>query len=249
MLSISAAIHTLDAVARAAVIILSTHLAPGIFDAIPYEIPSSVDPMDPLSSSQYMDALFDDIPDGYIVDTCIMESGCRGPIGVHRIDAWAGNIVYAKKKKHGRIGECRLFSEPKSIRSMTRWVERWSTVGNHGLMFGHNYRHLGACMPMSIFEVPFLSALAAARKAQELCSKLRAKDVECTSENLRARWTQSYSAAKKKATIAMWQSRVSAYKSRRTSIDWTHTPSLEGMQEPRWDTREPWTCNERRTKK
>lgn len=192
------------------------------------EVPDSwslmVDPFDPLDSSQFMDAVFTDVPRGFIVDTCIMESGCRRPLGVHVGDAWAGRRVYDGLVRRGKVDAACQFYAPDGT---SEWYEQWSTIGNHGLMYGYNRRHIGTCFPIQWFEIPIVSALAAARKARSYCEEIRASGNRCTGEALRLRWANAKTRKRRRRTLKLWRERLAKHKARRDDVDWQNPPTME----------------------
>ena len=150
-------------------------------------IPEDLDPWDPLAVSQWADREWTDIPPRYITDTCYVESGCRRAIGVHPGDAWAGRVVLARVRSHRRASICWHYRRPPP-RAIQGWQRQWSTTGVHGLMTGYNLHYVGNCLPLWSLRVPLVSAIAAARKAQALCARIRRRGDVCTSLTLRREW-------------------------------------------------------------
>jgi len=150
---------------------------------------SGIPVLDPLEASHYVDQRFPEL-DGFIVDLCLVESGgCRRAKGVHHRDGKWGRLAYAKANRSGRLSQdCAFHREPYD--ASEQWWAAWSTVGNHGLMTAHNLHRLSDCLPQETFELPILSAFAAAHKAKAFCAMLgrRFPDVPCTHKWLRCHW-------------------------------------------------------------
>ena len=109
-----------------------------------------------------------------LVGICRRESRCRRKVSEHARDSHHGRKVYARAVERGWL---RPFCQAPG--------EGWSTRGSHGLMAGYHVRLLGVpCLPASAMDVPLLSAIAAARKAQRLCRTRQA----CDADSLRGYW-------------------------------------------------------------
>ena len=106
--------------------ILVLLLSPDVRAVLPGDTFSIVDPWDPMGSSLFVDALFDDIPDGVVTDLCLVESGgCKKSIAVHPRDGNVGRRVLRRARERDRLAPwCPFY-----------WgLEPWesSTRGNHG---------------------------------------------------------------------------------------------------------------------
>lgn len=189
-----------------------------------------VNPRDPLDSSQFIDAVFDDLPPQFVTSVCILESGCYKPVGVHKGDTrtrtgrQVGRIVYERQKRWGKIDPSCPYYQPTGDRE---WYDRWSTVGNHGLMYGYQRGYIGTCFPMEWFDIPLVSALAAGRKARAICETLRKRKKKCTAEDLRIEWAQARSAKARRRVLQRWRRRLPKYKSYRNDVNWNNPPTLE----------------------
>lgn len=98
-------------------------------------------------------------------------------IGVHERDQHHSRTVWVKSVKRGWV---RKWCQPYR-------ANQWSTRGQHGLMAGYHMRYLplgGFCMPPSVFDIPLVSAYAAARKLKKACEKER----KCTYRNITKYW-------------------------------------------------------------
>lgn len=158
---------------------------------LPADIVRLADPMDPLAQSRLWGAIYSDLPRGFLVETCIVESGCRAPLGVHATDAHLGRSVWhGVWARHKVAHDCPSYPDPDAIEDPS-WYVNASTRGNHGLMAGYNVPILGRCVPLEALDIPFFSAWAAAEKAHRKCISLRAEHKSCTSERLRCHWAQA----------------------------------------------------------
>jgi hypothetical protein len=61
---------------------------------------------------------------------------------------------------------------------------RFSTRGVHGLSAAYSLHFVGGCVPPEVLDVPLVSAIAAARRAREQCTRHGA----CTTEARRRLW-------------------------------------------------------------
>jgi hypothetical protein len=165
-----------------------------------------VDPFDPLASSRRIDELFPHLG-GFITRLCFVESACRRPIGVHKIDSWAGRKVYRRAMARGLLNAtCHWHKSPED--PSAEWYAGWSTSGNHGMMTAYNVQYLGSCAPREAFAVPLLSALAAARKASGVCRG----NVTCTDKRLRCHWASAeYGSEKCEDRWGRWARHLSMY--------------------------------------
>jgi hypothetical protein len=97
-----------------------------------------------------------------LVAICDRESNCE-PVGLHERDQWAGSIMYRKALRVGWLDlRC-----PFHLGDSTRFSVR----GPHGMSAAYTLRFLGACLPPEILDVPIVSALAAALRAQYQCER------------------------------------------------------------------------------
>lgn len=158
--------------------------------AVPADIARLADPMDPLAQSRLWAAIYRDLPRGYLVETCIVESGCRNPIGVHERDAHLGPSAWRGVWQRQTIAHnCPYYPAPADVDET--WMRNASTRGNHGLMAAYNVQMIGDCVPLEALDIPFFSAWAAAEKSARACARLRAKHKPCTRERLRCHWAQA----------------------------------------------------------
>lgn len=110
-----------------------------------------------------------------LVHICRRESHCR-PVGAHEVDAWAGPLMYRKAVGVGWLDPACPFHHGSS--------ERFSTRGVHGLAAAYSLRFLPDCLPPEVLDVPLVSAIAAARRAQHQCRRHGA----CDRTQRRRRW-------------------------------------------------------------
>lgn len=205
-------------------------------DDLPKKWASMVDPMDPMASSVFIDVIFNDIPPFFVTDTCIAESGCRRPKSIHRGDTLyrrgkrkgkqIGETIYNQQVRWGRVAEdCPFYDQPKDD---PLWLNNWTTRGNHGLMFGYNRKYIGTCYPMEWFDIPLVSALAAARKAGAICRRIKTKTgKKCTSVQVRIAWAQAKSRKAKRRLTKNWLEGVARHRKKRKSVNWKHPPSMK----------------------
>lgn len=122
-----------------------------------------------------------------LVKVCKRESpgqDCRQRVGLHSNNTpRAIRSFYRKAVAHGWLDPERC---PEHRATTLKEMERFAVRGNHGLAAAYSLRFLeGECVPPEVLDVPFLSALAAARRAQTMCAEHRA----CTTATRRALWT------------------------------------------------------------
>lgn len=110
-----------------------------------------------------------------LVHICRRESHCR-PVRAHEIDAWAGPLMKRKALKVGWLDESCVFHHGTP--------ERFSTRGIYGLSAAYSLRFLDACLPPEVLDVPLVSAIAAARRAQHQCETKGA----CSRSQRRREW-------------------------------------------------------------
>jgi hypothetical protein len=156
---------------------------------VPADVLRLADPLDPLAQSQLWERLRPEIPRGFLVETCLVESGCRA-IGVHDVDRHLGASAWRGVWARGRVDRsCPYYLDPAT--APASWLEGASTRGAHGLMAAYHVGLLGPCVPLEALDVPFFSAWAAAEKASRLCADLRARGRRCTAERLRCGWARA----------------------------------------------------------
>lgn len=110
-----------------------------------------------------------------LVGICRRESHCR-LVGAHEADAWAGATMYRNAVRVGWLDpRCKFHHGART---------RFSTRGVHGLSAAYSLHLVGGCVPPEVLDVPFVSALAAARRAREQCRRHGA----CTVEARRRLW-------------------------------------------------------------
>lgn len=111
-----------------------------------------------------------------LVGICRRESHCRW-VGAHVHDAWAGPTMYRNAVRVGWLDpSCRFHRGDRT---------RFSTRGVHGLSAAYSLKFVGGCVPPEVLDVPLVSAIAAARRAREQCTRHGA----CTTEARRRFWT------------------------------------------------------------
>lgn len=173
---------------------------------------SFVDPLDPVAASRLMDDAFRDVPPEFLLDTCIMESGCYATRlqGLHAIDAEAGLPAFAGAVRRGKLDRaCPFVADTTDPR-------QWSTRGAHGLMAAYHVQLLGDCVPPQALDVPLFSALAAGRKARRVCSRLRDRGLRCTRLRLRCAWAQAPLGTRRCGrVIRRWKTRLARYRKAR----------------------------------
>ena len=200
-------------------------LSPGVREILPGDTFSLVDPWDPMGSSLFVDALFDDIPPGVVTDLCLVESGgCRTLVGGHAKDANVGRRVLRRARERGRLAPwCPFYW----------WIDpsEASTRGNHGQIVVYAIDYLGPCIPLNAIDVPLLSALRAGLRAREVCNRkynrqsreIRSGDRvlrdPCTDEDIRIAWAGRARDPEKVA--ALWHEHLAFWRPRvRWRTDW-----------------------------
>ncbi len=104
-----------------------------------------------------------------MVRICRRESLCHR-VGVHEGDAWAGETMWRKAMKVGWLDENCPFHQGQR--------QSFAPRGPHGLSAAYSLRYLGACLPPATLDIPLLSAVAAVRRSQAICSRYGACDRE-----------------------------------------------------------------------
>lgn len=117
-----------------------------------------------------------------LVAICRRESGaCEVAIGLHPPDRNPAKGMYRKAVEKGWIGTCALnTASSKADRG------RFGVRGVHGLSAAYSLWHIGPCLAPELLDVPFFSAVIAAKRATYQCEAphLRA----CTREARHRLW-------------------------------------------------------------
>lgn len=108
-----------------------------------------------------------------LVEICKRESpgyDCRRRVGLHSNNtARAAASFYRKAVAHGWLDPEHC---PEHRATTIEEKLRFAVRGNHGLAAAYSLHFLAMpCTPPEALDVPFLSALAAARRAQQMCTK------------------------------------------------------------------------------
>ena len=119
-----------------------------------------------------------------LVDICRRESpgsDCATLVGAHPPRANLARAMYRKAIKRGWLATC-----PLNTATDTTDQDRFGVRGAHGLSAAYSLWHIGDCLAPEVLDVPFLSAVIAARRATYQCETphLRA----CTREARRRLW-------------------------------------------------------------
>lgn len=118
-----------------------------------------------------------------LVHICRREAGpaCAERVGLHPPDANPAKGMYRKAVEKGWLGTC-----PLNTAQDPDDRERFGVRGVHGLSAAYSLWHLGPCLAPETLDVPFLSAVIAARRATYQCEAphLRA----CTREARHRLW-------------------------------------------------------------
>lgn len=208
-----------------------------LYDApeLPADTMELVDPMDPLACSQLVDAAFQDVPAGFVANTCIMESGCYRSrhVSIHAGDVAAGRSAFERSLRSGRLdGDCGYVRAARGVGD--DWAGEWSTRGAHGLIVAYQLFRVGSCLPPEAMDIPLVSALAAGRKARWHCQQLRARGKKCTSKRLRCAWAMApLGSSHCGRVIRRWKKRLKRYKSIRTNVDWERPPTVREIRRTR----------------
>ncbi len=121
---------------------------------------------------------------GELVAICRREApggACELTVGAHEADRKAAAGMYRKAVTMGWLGTCAL-----NTALDARDRERFGVRGVHGLSAAYSLWHLGPCHAPELLDVPFISAVIAAKRATFQCEAphLRA----CTREARRRLW-------------------------------------------------------------
>jgi len=135
-----------------------------------------------------------------LVDICRRESpgnDCATLVGSHPPTANRARAMYRKAIQRGWLATC-----PLNTASDTADQDRFGVRGAHGLSAAYSLWHIGDCLAPEVLDVPFLSAVIAARRATYQCEAphLRA----CSREARRRLWV---GAAKYDRQVATGQRR------------------------------------------
>ena len=128
---------------------------------------------DPAPSTSFAARAIDARMEPELLRICRRESRCRR-VGIHDLDSWASHVAYTRAVGAGWIDpacqpEKSLSAAPGSSREERG---RWSSRGSHGLMAAYHLRFLSVpCLPPEILDIPFFSAIAAAKKLNSICKK------------------------------------------------------------------------------
>ena len=97
-------------------------------------------------------------------------------VGIHKGDSWASGTAYKRALAKGYISPlCPVWGPPKE----------YGVRGAHGLMSAYHLRYLPIpCLPPQVFDIPVVSAYAAAKKAQDICKRYGA----CTKQERHLIW-------------------------------------------------------------
>jgi hypothetical protein len=119
-----------------------------------------------------------------LVDICRRESpgdDCTTLVGAHPPVANRARAMYRKAVKRGWLATC---ADNTAVDTADQ--DRFGVRGAHGLSAAYSLWHLGDCLAPEVLDVPFLSAVIAARRATYQCEAphLRA----CTREARRRLW-------------------------------------------------------------
>lgn len=131
-----------------------------------------------------------------LIEICKRESpgyDCLRRVGLHTNNTpRASRSFYRKAVAHGWLDPERC---PEHRASTPKEMERFAVRGNHGLAAAYSLHFLATtCTPPEALDVPFLSALAAARRAQQMCTKHDA----CTARERRDFWRGRRSAKRRR---------------------------------------------------
>lgn len=145
---------------------------------------------DPLAQSRLWQALYPELPRGFLVSTCLVESGCREPIGIHVIDALLGPSSWRGVWGRSRVDhDCPYYPDPDL--AAPEFLASAATRGAHGLNASFHIFLIGDCLPLDALDMPFFSGWAAAESASKICAGLRSRGKQCTTERLRCGWARA----------------------------------------------------------
>ena len=129
--------------------------------------------LDPARSTSFAARAIDARMEPELLRICRRESRCRR-VGIHDLDSWASHVAYTRAERAGWLNHT---CQPEKTRSAAPGSSRdsrgrWSSRGSHGLMAAYHLRFLVVpCLPPEILDIPFFSAIAAAKKLNSICKK------------------------------------------------------------------------------
>ena len=129
-----------------------------------------------------------------LVKICKRESHCDRRVGLHSNNTpRVARRFYRKAVERGWLDPERC---PEHRAATAKDMLRFAVRGNHGLAAAYSLHFLATpCTPPEALDVPFLSALAATRRAQQMCTKHGA----CTTAARHDMWTGRRSAKRRRA--------------------------------------------------
>ncbi len=213
-------------------------------DRVPADVLTLADPSDPLAQARLWEAIYPSIPRGALVDTCILESGCRRVrptsrfylegTAIHLIDRDAGEPAYRGAYERGHLQGCEFWPDPEDVDD-PEWFYNASTRGNFGLIAAFNIRKLGRCVPLEALDVPFFSAWISAVKINRICVRYaKVRKRECSTNAVRCAWARAkWGSSNCGRVIRKMKRRLKKYKGRRTRTDWKHYPTLATFRKER----------------
>lgn len=210
-------------------------------DRMPADAIALADPTDPVAQSHLWEAIYPGIPHGAIVNTCILESGCRRikptsryyieGTAIHKLDRKAGESAYRGTYRRGflRTG-CEFWPDPADVDTTadpTAFYETASTRGNFGMIAAFNIRRLGSCIPLEALDLPFFSAWSAAVKIDRICVKYeRVRKRPCSMQAIRCAWAQAKWGSSHCGRVIRKMKKVLSKSQMRKRIDESYHPSL-----------------------
>lgn len=201
----------------------------GEFDHLPADLVQLAALDDPLAQSRLWEAIYPEIPRGFLVAKCVIESGgCTKPLGVHAGDAKFGETAYRGAwSRHKLARDCEFYPDPDDVDDPA-WFATVATRGNHGMFAVYNVPHLGSCIPLDVFDVPFFSAWAAAEKARKACRRYTKKRGRpCSVQALHCHWAQApYGSKACGRVIRRQRAKLEQHRRRMPSLNLDYHPTL-----------------------
>lgn len=216
--------------------------------AVPADVLTLADPSDPVAQSHLWEAIYPSIPHNAIINTCILESGCRRikptsryyieGTAIHKLDRHAGESAYRGTFRRGFLDTgCEFWPDPADVDltdDPTTFYEAASTRGNFGMIAAYNTRRLGRCVPFEALDSPFFGAWSVAVKIDRICTKYeRVRKKPCSMQAIRCAWAQAKWGSKHCGRVIRKMHKVLKRSRMRKRIDESYHPTLADFRRAR----------------
>jgi hypothetical protein len=213
-------------------------------DNVPADVLTLADPSDPVAQARLWEAIFPAIPRGALLDTCLLESGCRRieptsryyheGTGIHVLDLDAGERSYRGAYDRGHLQGCEFWPDPSTLAAGDPWFFNASTRGNYGLIAAFNIRKLGACVPLEALDSPFFSAWASAVKIDRICQRYeQVRKRPCSKQAVRCAWARAEWGSKNCGRVIRKMKKRLAQSQKRKRLDLDYHPTLADLRRAR----------------